>query len=310
MRRYRVGEHPVYDKIFNSRKLHSRILSGGNRPAGDIHSVNLSDQDTLTSLRVELVGSIKVCYWDEGRKKQLLTLDQLRNNFLNPHYFSGDGSSHLAIIPSLFAKLAEIDDEVERRQAAHVLTGRGTGGACGTSSERYRTEASLDVRCEELKELEQRLAKFARKTRTRASKDMLRLGPVGTGRIRDNVLTVIDGQRVSLITNEDGGKILVITESKSEYCGMAVPDYHKHVVAPWSRAKNHINRKRNKLQRELHAKGLSGLFAEQWHEMRDKIMKENPEFKDLFAERFGSRPNMPSWPAGVKSYKNMLEDEE
>ncbi len=311
MRRYTIGEHRAYDNRYNSAKLNSKILSGGNRPAGDIYSANLGDAQVLKSLKIELVGTtMRGTYWKEERKKQLLTLDQLPGSLTDPFYFTGDGHTQKkGYIPGLLEKLENIDVEVQRRRDAHLLTGRpGGGGMMGFSSEKYRTEAELDIHLEELKEVEMRLARFAKRKRVRESKDMLTKGPTGQGRLRESVLILLAGQRVSMI--EDDGKKLVINEPKSIYHGMSTQDYFSQVSAPWTKARNYIRRKKQELEKELHSKGQRGLFQEQWTEMHDKIMEENPEWKDLFSVKFGSRPDMPSFPKGCKNYKKFLDDEE
>ncbi len=312
MRKYPIGLHPAYDNKFNSAKLHSKILSGGNRPAGDIYSANLGDEQTLKSLKIELVGTtMRGTYFDEKRKKQLLTLEQLPGSLTDPFYFTGEGRTQKkGYIPSMLDRLKEIDAEVQRRQDQHLLTGRpGGGGMMGFSSEKYRTEADLSIHLEELIEVEKRLARFEKKKRVHENKLMLAKGPTGDGRLRDGVLVLLAGQRVSLVEN-DGRKLLVISEPKSIYFGMSTQDYFTHVSAPWMKARNYIRRKKQELERELHSKGLSGLFQEQWTEMHNKIMKENPEFKDLFSVKFGSRPPMPAFPKGCKNYKKFLDDDE
>ena len=127
--------------------------------------------------------------------------------------------------------VAQCDKEFEELKAMCVNAG---GAIPAERDHKAQVEyldalASADVTAEEVDKLQGLVDKFTRKKQVAEAVSVLKYGPCGVGKIGKGILSVLDGQDVKV--NDDG--LLVISDDRSPYDGMAVEDYKKHVVLPW-----------------------------------------------------------------------------
>ena len=157
--------------------------------------------------------------------------------------------------------------------------------------DKVRAEARLDCACRELSYLKDKLDKFYLQPETAEEEShILEFGPRGAGRLRDGILVEIDGQSITPIKVDDD-EILVISSPKSKYYGMAIPDYRKYIMQPWSKA------------RKLNLYNLEKLKAKEIAETG--FSKINVSFG---ARKIHSS-SLPEWPEGVKNYLNATGNE-
>lgn len=128
---------------------------------------------------------------------------------------------------------------------------------------RLHAEAGLDITNRELEVLKDQLqTRFIEPIKQAEEKSMLAFGPIGTARLQNGVIALIDGQAVERV---DGG-ILVIVSEKSPYKGMAVSDYREFVVKPWVIARRkHDEELVRKRAEELRTTGKSNISVTNSH---------------------------------------------
>ena len=206
-KRYPEGENLDYHNAFESRFNASTILNEKNRNYMDPGTWQMASKNGMGGLITEL----------EGQAERAVAL------------------------------LGTMDTELENRR----VTARRQGSAepvelpQDLKTLQLETEARLDVTREELDYIRGILAEIeAREEKERDAKYLLTRGPGGAGKLRDGVLSEIDGQPVKV--NWKG--VLVIDCKKSPYHKMTVLDYKEHVVKPFQKWRS---RPPTKEEREL-----------------------------------------------------------
>jgi hypothetical protein len=143
--------------------------------------------------------------------------------------------------------------------------------------ERLELEAELDVIPEKAAQFEEILAKIEAREQAEQDAKILQYGPVGHGKLRDGILSMIDGQPIRV--NRKG--ILIISCKKSPYDGMLVADYRLHIAAPFAKARAEKSRE------------YEDAIAEKERELRE-LKKLKPNLEGVIA-----RGDLPPRPPGV-----------
>lgn len=227
-RKYRVGDHPEYDRVFDIKNMESPIL---NPKATSIMNATTVDQmnsrEGLNILLSEWRGDDSG-FWNNGGVK----------------------------VPSKL-KIAElaiknIQLSFETRQQRQVNSGRAVSKKMPPDmlDELHRAEAVVDIHLSEIAALEKRLSELVAVSDQSSKTKVLERGPGGSGQMKGGVLVLLDGQIIK--QNSDG--VLIIDDERSPYHGMETADYFEHIVKPWSAA-------RDKLYTELCAKARIAVLA-------------------------------------------------
>lgn len=274
-RRYKVGLNPVYDREFNSRRIGSRVINGGNMLPG-VNTI-IWDKSACIGLLLELRGS------DDG-------------------YFYRNGLPVKADIPNCHEKITKLEKDFANYQQEAVNRGypKPAQWPAELIEERFKREAQLDVMEEERDVIQERLDKFIAEERKRETDKMLMQGPSGNRRLQNGMLVEIDGQEVEQINGR-----FVITQTESPYFGVSVTDYQEHISEPWAKARLAIDNEEYKLTHEMYERGIRNpkLFKEEWDLLLESLYEENPDWKTLFAiKNWGNRPPMPEVPKDLKKY--------
>lgn len=157
-RRYRIGKHPKYDKIFDHRKLQSPILS----PEKFAHSsvtFSMGNKAGLEGLVEE---------WSDKLLKAVERCTEIDHQFERTKQKAvNEGRKPPEDMPK------DMMEELHRRQAR------------------------WDVAAEEYNLLKRQLADFTEREKRGADEAVLRRGPRGIGKIKNGVLCEVDGQNVS-----------------------------------------------------------------------------------------------------------------
>lgn len=143
--------------------------------------------------------------------------------------------------------------------------------------EKLRLEAQIDVISERAAQFKQELVEVEAREQEAEQAKILQYGPKGSGKMRDGVLSIIDGQPIRV--NRKG--VLVINCPQSPYHKMLVEDYRTQVVVPFAKAR-----------------------AEKSRELEDLIAAKDGELRQLKKMRIRpglhiiAREDLPPRPAG------------
>jgi hypothetical protein len=204
-------KYRVYHQSYDRHRLDSPILNGGNSKPG-LHTV----------------------FWD---KKNL----------------EGEAERIKEVtIPDIEKEIKYVIHQFKAHQQGRVNNGyeKPLEMPINMFEAKLRWEAALDVKIEELAEIEKKLANYTDQVVNESDELVLKFGLQGSGRFWGtrcehielmNVLKEIDGQECRL--NKKG--FLVIRDTRSPYNGMAVSDYRK-LCAEW--AQHAIEAENEKLQ--------------------------------------------------------------
>jgi hypothetical protein len=196
-RRFKIGQHSAYDRHFDNLKRVSQIL---NPMSNQISwgALQMGDEAGLTSLLARCKAK----------------LEKAEN------------------------VVAECDRQFEELKATRANTGRGvpTMRESQAQLEYLDALAAADVAGEEVDRIEGMLAKLVEKRKVVEASNVLRCGPVGTGKAAGpgGTLSVLDGQIIKV----NGEGILAIDDDRSPYNKMSVVDYKTHLVLPWLATRN------------------------------------------------------------------------
>jgi len=144
----------------------------------------------------------------------------------------------------------------------------------------HKFEAQWDVVVAEIDGCKQLLKKFEEEEKVEHSREVLKRGLRGNYKKKDGILSVIDGQRVSVIN-----KILVIDDKFSPYDGMKVVDYRR-LAKEWRKKREDANKEAQKVRDE---------------EARKYGHVSTPlPYSRLSAVKHSSLPAWPEWAENVK----------
>jgi hypothetical protein len=235
-RRYKIGEHPIYDRRYGALKSHSQILNQSDHKPNP-YSINISDKQGLIVQRYLLMG-----------------VDEKDGKFIN-----SSGVWEIATIPEIKSKIAVLQKEFDDWAQTQVNNGyhRPKQMLPGMMEERLKLEANLDIATAELAKIDLMISKFKNKEEEKRNSKVLYYGLQGNGRLKDGILCEIDGQRVSQFNG-----ILVIDEPVSPYDGMAVADY-RELAKQWrnDRIAVYTGLKKRR-EAEIAEKGASNIIAQ------------------------------------------------
>jgi hypothetical protein len=193
-RRYVEGENYDYDAVFESRFNGSAILNDKNRSYLNPATWQLATADGMKGVIVELEGQAE---------RAVALLGTMNTEFENRKVTARrQGNPEPTELPQDLKKL------------------------------KFETEARLDVTREELDHLRGIVAELeAREEKERDAKHLLTRGPEGAGKLRDGVLSEIDGQEVK----PDRKGFLRIACKKSPFDKMKIEDYLELIVRPFQK---------------------------------------------------------------------------
>jgi len=198
---------PYHDTYFKT-KLESRILN--------------EDANTLDS------GHI---FWNrENIQKELASLVGDSDG----HSYK-DGEALIARIPYLQKELEYIEKTHEVNCNAQEAMGKSRPEKWDRQLfvKKMQTLAKYDVALEEKNHLEKLLEKYSAADVVVESSRVLKSGPVGSGIMKDGVLSELDGMRVSKLKDS-----LIIDDPRApQFDGFKTSDYLTYIVKPFIQAK-------------------------------------------------------------------------
>jgi len=219
-RRYKVGEHPEYDKTYDRLTMESLILNPGGKTSADVQNFGtyhmLQSKEGIERLLEEWrgeAGDIKRAYM-LGREE----------------------------VPS---RLKEAEDAVEKinEKFARLKQQAVNSGHYPPKEmpkemqeELLKAEAVEDIVRAEIRRLESNLEKFPATNIETHELPCLPYGPIGSGKKRRGVLRWLDGQDV--LPDSEG--VLRIKDTRSPYHGMRCADYFETVVAPYLKERDKL----------------------------------------------------------------------
>lgn len=222
-RRFPIGEHPNYDKIYDKLKLQSPILNNQAITSYE-YSGDLGDKDYLESLKLE---------WEGGE---------------NGVYYAIDAREYkTARVPQAKAQIENIEKEWEVYKQQKVNAGRAEPKEYPhhIAEKMDAALARYDIAQMELEHVQRKLEAINRKKKKADKGNVLRRGAEGTGSLKGGVLAEVDGQNVE--ADEQG--VLRIKDERSPYDGMKTADYFEHIVKPWKKQRAKLRRQqREKVQ--------------------------------------------------------------
>ena len=223
-RRYKCGENPLYDRVFDARKMKSPILNPAGFHVADI-ALQMSDKAGLKSLLTELEGNEEGKFWSHSPSPARWLNSRIKN-------------AELAI--------AGIEDRFQnvRQQAVNAGHRPPSKMPKDMTEELLRSEARLDVVLEETEKIRKLLSEIERREQKQDDKKVLQRGPMGAGRLVDGICVWLDGQCVE----PDHENVLRIIDDRSPYNGMRTADYFEFVQKPWCKL-------RDKMQTEERKRG-------------------------------------------------------
>lgn len=169
------------------------------------------------------------------------------SRILHPDGPHGPANSELSTVTVLSdlidekkQKVVDIEVRFERMQEARRKSGDAplTGLPSDLQRERLVLEARIDVLALELAAVQKVEKERQDREQAAAEAEILKFGPMCSGRLRDGVLAIIDGQPVI----SKRGTLRIACKS-SPYDGMAVSDY-KAMAAAWQKSRRRERRER------------------------------------------------------------------
>lgn len=229
-RRYKVGDHPNYDKMFDVRSFESPVLNPKATSvmnAGIVGSMN--SRQGLESLLVEWKGD------------------------KNGH-FQANGQQCPSKLKQAEDAIQKIQNDFAVSKQAQINSGKRPDKQMPADMLRklHEFEALVDIRISEVSALEKALANSKDSDDKQSDRNVLARGPIGSGRMSGGILVVVDGQQVS--KSADGQ--LFIDCKASPYHGMLTADYFDYVVKPWCGKRDQL---RNEMREQCLENQRNGL---------------------------------------------------
>ena len=266
----------TYHKHYDRYRINSYIFNGGGRQPSF---------DTVFWTKNRVVSEIA---WIEGNDKGMV-------------YNKNTSEESLALMPLVKEQLKELQKRFKRYQQQRVNEGHFRPAEMPNEmlNERLQLEARLDVYAEELNELKKRLKTFKEEEDQEHKQLLLAYGVSGSGSLHDGTLVELDGQTVSLNSNN----MLVINDPLSPYDGLLIADYRECISKPWRIATEKLRNEKAALSRKLISQGLyNESFKTEWSELQKRII-EDDKLGDLFAIQLPNKPKIPKVPEHLKNYK-------
>jgi len=238
-RRYKIGENPIYDReraVWESR----------------IDPAFLTTRDSILGLLALWKGDAEGMCIDRGElvPSRLLAARQ---------------------------KLQAVMDDFEGLKQKAINAGKSLPKEMPPKlmERKLVAEAQLDVARSEIKRLKEKLSDFDEEEDKRHRNEILKGGPIGSGKLQRGVLHVLDGQQVS--EGPDG--LLFIDQKGSPYHGLPTSVYFEDVVKPWKRRMAKFRAEKSK-----------------FHRLQMVAAQEGESFD-------GEMPKKPKWPPIPKDCK-------
>jgi hypothetical protein len=221
MRRYKIGENPDYDQIFDRKESQSDLLHPAAMPS--VHSLFIN-RVNLLALKYELLGD------EKGR-------------FID-HW----GTTLKATIPALQERLNALDAEFDAWKKQVRSEGKTLPAAMTPEKQAEKTlcEALLDVRNLELEYIQNLLDNYVEIEDKSSDEAVLKNGPAGAAQLKNSTIVMLDGQQCAV--NEDG--IPFINDERSRYNGMSTASYYRDIVSVWQKQRRENQKQIEKEIRE------------------------------------------------------------
>lgn len=256
-RRFKLGENKEYDEIYNTRRVNSWILNAGYRNSQMAFAGKFDTEGTINLARLQIEGN---------ENKQYFSLE--------------DKKFYPAEIPKLNEELLEISKEFERYCQVRVNEGRKKPETLPAHllSKQNNCFANLDILEDELALCKKLLKEYAEKKEEVINENCLKYGLKQNGKLRNGILSEIDGQRV--VVNSDG--VLMINEGI--YDGMLVSDY-RDMASKWTfeRSRQVVEAQQRRLE-EMQTKGKSDICIP-------------------YSSMTVPKSELPAWPKNIPNYK-------
>ena len=233
------------DKLLEILKSDSPILNPGKGVPG-VGSLNLSDANALRGLLNEVIGDPQ---------------------FTKGTFRSRTGETVPAKIPNAEAAIRGIHEDFKEYKQRRINMGHPEPKEMPPEmKERLdREKTYLKLYQLEAKELEKRLAEIESQEKVKTVGMVLKGGPRGSSKMRNGILSMIDGQPV--VKAKTG--MLEIDCPDSPYHGMKVPDYFEEIVKPWLL-------KNAELMRAFRKKAAAGELKDTSHRAPKAKWPKNP----------------------------------
>jgi len=208
-RRYKVGENPDYDQIYDLKEKQSDLLHPDPHPSSHTHFLNRTN---LNALKYDLLGDQK---------------GLVRDNW---------GTVQIATIPALAEKLEEIEKRFESWQKRCKAEGREVPLKMTDEqqAEKFLCQAIYDVRCMELGYVQDLLDNYVEEEDKSSDLDVLRSGPIGSAKLKGGQIILLDGQICSV---DDESGTPYINDPRTRYNGLATATYYKSIVSVYQKAR-------------------------------------------------------------------------
>jgi len=251
-RRYAVGLHNIYDTEYDTQYKFSQILAAEHGRTTAL-SINIYDKRSIQGHILTLKGD-----GDSGK------------------FYYAEGQQYRdAAIPQQKLVFAEIAEKFADYQQKEVDEGKAkpTQMPPEMQAKQYKAEAAEDILKGELEFLEKRLKTlFSDKEEKISANLVLKDGSPGISKLLDGQIVILDGQQCS----KNGEGVPIISDERSQYCGMSTSKYFEHIARPWLKQRDKL---RNEQRQKLKMK---------------KILPED--------YRQNVRPALLPWPEGVKNH--------
>ena len=192
--RYKPGEHAVYDQVKNRLKHESVIFHPEKAPIGHAYVPDIIRDKRGVKKLIE-----------EWRPK--LNYAKGKVDFIDLRF------------SDLKKRAINTGHRAPEKMPADLF------------EEHLKAQARYDAIAEEIVHLKKILSGFVEVEQKQDDSAVLKYGPVGMSKVRNNKICEIDGQHVR--RKGDGNNLFVIADSRSPYDGMYVADYFELIVKPW-----------------------------------------------------------------------------
>ncbi len=261
---YERGKYPIYDDLFDRKRLESNILNYD--PIPSIHTI-IEDKQNLQSLLLERVGDEEGNYYRSGIARR-------------------------AFLPMIRSKLYAIHVQFEIIKETFVKRGfeKPTTLPNDLRDKQLRLFAEEDVTLEEIETLELKIKNFTDREQEEDNSRVLEYGLKCSGHFWGfkapteemvNQLHDLDGQLITM--HPDG--FLIIDDKRSPYDGMKVSDYHKLAKAWTMERLKSDGEKLKRLQKEA---------KEQGHPVPSQLKASSSKKVD--------RNSLPKWPSWAQKH--------
>ena len=234
MRRYKINDNSLYDKVYSRLRVQSWILNGGVRNQNFATAGRMESEQAIMITKLSLIGSKEGKYYDAENQEWII-----------------------ARVPYWKAVLEKVDADFKIYSQERVNQGYARPSEMPTNlaEKQAEAEAALDIIEDELALCNRLLKEYSEKVSVIRDENMLKRGLQQSGKLRGGFLVEMDYQRVGI--NADG--ILIIDDSNSPYDGMGVTDYRALANKWMAEFQDKCSKAANERAEEIRRKGKSNI---------------------------------------------------